>query len=362
MKQILTAILIMSFAIACNHRNTTSEEPAARKFAFDNSAYLNIPHEVEESILRRKLLNLALEERINSAFDKEKENVAHKVNPEDTFLFQKKTFKLDPKSFEEFGRFSENSAQVVVSYEDRLEIYFVPTGISKEKALLQLGVQPARDSRFFWLKASEPYLTKNNIYYLLSASNKNLLDNDAFFNSEIKTIGSEFNELYFSFASNQILNLVIKADYLEVETVYEILKGQKYKCTSDYREAGLCSTCYFKMEAATGAMVKKVLKNAQLVDLDIVVNGRSYPLRELRPVIDSSGNFNVTLDLKKMVTTDLASVEFHLNRPYPVFKNVIGVDYGVSCSELGHSKTLDLTPSLKINLEMNVLGRNLGMI
>ena len=65
---LLLSTLLLS--TACHHSNTTSTDPNVRKMPFDNTVFLSIPHNEEQSILRRKLLNEALNERMKEELSK----------------------------------------------------------------------------------------------------------------------------------------------------------------------------------------------------------------------------------------------------------------------------------------------------
>lgn len=354
MKNFLMTLTLLTALVACKNSNTTPTALSARKLPFDNNVFLTIPHQEGQSQLRKKLLNITLASELNTKPDFTENEI---VTPEDKFIFNKEVFKLSPLSQAEYQNFKENSVEIVVSYTDHQEIYFVPVGISREKALRQLNIVPGPDARFFWINVAEEYLNKGKTYYLLSSSIKEMKENDIHFNHQVKTIGQDFHEKYFSFANNQIVNLKISADYKEPETVYALAKGRNAKCTSAMREAGICDPCEYKIETPTGALLKRVLETSDLIDLDIVLNGRSYPLKELKPTKDKEGNFIVSLDLKKLIQTDMATMEFKQNAQYPVSKKVEPLEYLGACAGLSAGRMIDVTPVLKVNLELDVLGR-----
>jgi hypothetical protein len=357
---LLSALLLST---ACHHSNTTSTDPSVRKMPFDNTAFLSIPHSEEQSILRRKLLNEALTDELKKANKSELSQVV-KIDDGDQFKFVNDSYKLSKITLEEYKRMKANAAEVIVSYNDRLEIYFVPTGIRRDKAFDQLGLLTDIDSNSYWVETPDAYLFKNKTYYLVNASRKEMKENDVYFNHSESAIGSDFNDKILSYDRNQIIELKINADYFVKETSYVEMKrtGPAPSRRSCDWEAGTCGSqvCTFKMEAPTGGLLRSKLTNSELVDLDIVINGRSYPLIELKPKIDQEGNFLVMLDLKKMVNTDMASIEFRQNPQYPVAKNVSGVEYSGSCNNGNDNRVIDITPLLKINLDAMVLGRKLS--
>ena len=202
-------------------------------------------------------------------------------------------------------------------------------------------------------------MLKNGTYYLISSNKKELKENDIYFSNSQNKIGTNFNENYFQFTNNQIINLKLSVEYFEKETSALNLTHPGPSLRNCDREAGTCGTCEYKMEKVTGALIKKQIPTINLIDFDIIINGRNYPISELKPKLDDEGNFIVTLDLKNLVLTDLVSVEFHQNAQLPVLKNIFGYDYSLSCFGRNDSSTIDITPSIILNLEANILGRKI---
>jgi hypothetical protein len=351
-------LTLFFLSVACKNINSTSTDTKVRNLPFDNSVYLSIPHHEDQSILRRKLLNLSLTNQFKIS-DKVEENF--KVKDGDEFNFTNDSFKPSSLNLEEYKKFKANAAEVIVSYKDRLEIYFVPTGIERGKALDQLGVTTEPEATLSWVISPDNILLKNKVYYLLSATRFNLLENDIYFNQQKISLGNDFNEKVLSFSSNQILELEVSVDYSLRETSFVTLGGQNVKCTRDMQEAGACDPCHYKLEAPTNHFIKIPLESSELVNLDIIINGRNYPFNELNPKKDLNGIFRVTLDLKKLVKTDMTSVQIFQNTQYPVLKTVQAVEMASTCAIKNVSSTIDITPVVKMNLELNVKGRILNI-
>lgn len=350
MKHSLLLISILFATVACKNTNSTSTEIADRKLPFNTEAFLRLENIEIKSNMRQKFLNSTLSKKLKSDFEiKEFERLT-----EEELL---EASSLNPL---EYYRLKENSAEIVISFSDRIEVYFVPTGISKEKVLLQLGIVPDEGSDFFWIETPDAYLMNKKTYYLTSTTIKELKENDINFNQNIENLGEDFNEKYFSFSNSQIIKLKIKTDYRVKETTNVALVGanQSGYVRCDL-ESGNCKPCRYKIEAVTGNYIKRDLTTAGIVDLDIIINGKNYPMAELNPTRDGNGDFIVILDLKKITDSSLVSIEFHKNIQYPVTKTANGFDYSWSCINKNVSTNIDITPSLKINLEMNVLGRNI---
>ena len=120
---LILALLFISSA--CHNQNSTSKDPSVRKMPFEASVFLSIPHEAEQSFLRRKLLNTVLNEDLQKN-DSSVENRHEVIGNEDQFKFVKGNYKFSFGELSEYKNAKGNSAEVIVSYRDHLDIFFVP--------------------------------------------------------------------------------------------------------------------------------------------------------------------------------------------------------------------------------------------
>lgn len=333
--------------------------PSVPRLIFDNSAYLIIPHQEDQSILRRKLLNLALTEQLKKTGTVSEAEVALQIKSGDEFNFTNDLFKSSSFNLENYKKLKANGAQVIVSYKDRLEIFFAPAGIERDIVFAQLGVVSEPEAKFSWVGTPDKILDKNKIYYLLNATKVNLKENDVYFNQDKISLGANFNEKILSFFGNQILEISLNVDYSIKETALARMTGSPISCKRDQQEAGSCPECSYDMEALTGRYINKALDGSEFIDVDIIVNGTKYRLTELNPSNESNGKFKVVLNLKKLIKTDIAIIQIHQNPPRQVLKTVEATT-PVTCRTRYLSNVIDVTPSIKINLELNVKGRALN--
>lgn len=353
-------LTLLFFTVACDTTNTTSTDPTVRHMPFDNSAYISIPHQEGQSILRRKLLNLSLTNQLKKAENPAVMDEEMKIQEGDEFNFTNDAFQSSSLNLEEYKTFKSNAAEVVVSYQNRLEIYFVPTGIARNKAFTQLGVIEEADATFTWVESPDDFLVKGKVYYLLSSTKTNLKENDGYYNQQKISLGEQFNEKILSFSSNQIVELELNVNYFLKETYNSLTINRPVKfCTLDMRDAEMCNSCSFKLEKLTGGLINKPLENSDLIDLDIIINEKKYPFKDLNPIKAKNGNFIVTLNLKKMSAVNGIIFQIRQNPPSQVFRNVAATEVSSYCRDSNTTLLLDMTPVVKMNAELNVKGRSL---
>ncbi len=361
MKIVMTLALMVSFLIlfsACGKKNTTSTDLRVRKNFYNPSAYLTISHHLEDSILRRKLLNSILDSRIEVNPKQVEKSL---ITDEDEFKFSGDKNLFSNYNLEEYKSLSENSAKLIVSFEDRLEIYFLPSGILREKVITDLHLEASEQRHFDWIQSDVEFLTKGKIYYLVSSKKTDLLDNDIYFHNQFLALGESFNEKIFTFSKNQVIELNLAVDYNEKEVIVSTLRGQSIKCTKDMREAGMCDPCFYKIEELTGQIVKNSLQTTQLIDFDITINGKKYSLADFHPMKVTNGSFKILIDLKKIIANEFASVQFTKNAQPTMTKLVRTFEETSMCAHHNVESNFDITPTVNMNLDLNVRGRTLKL-
>ena len=351
--------LLIVLNVSCKKTISPGKDGQVRNFPFDNSIYLNIPHAEDQSILRRKLLNLNLSNQLKNndiAIDSE-------INYGDEFVFLDDLNKASTIDQRDYKNIRSNSAEIIVSYKDHLEIYFVPTGITSSDAIAQLKIVPDPEASFSWVNLPGKYLYKNKIYYLLSATKVDYRDNDVHFYQQKISLGDNLNDKIFTFSANQILELEIKIDYSLKETGIVEVNGENRMCPAKIAiDGGGCGSCVYKIEVASGRFLKQSVDNIDFVNFDIVVNEKKYHLNEFKPEKMENGNFKFTIELKKLVKSEFGKVQFFQNPQQTVTKSVNGFEFTYQCRYKSVSNAIDVTPSMKINLEMNTLGRTLNYL
>lgn len=356
----LFLLIFVFINLACKKENSTPSDLNARKFNFDNRRYHSISYSEGKSLLRRKILNRLLEEKIKITKDLTKDqNEESKILADESSQLEMNILKEIPK-LKEYQEFKENSAEVFISYADHLDVYFVPTGISRENGLAQLAIVPTAGASFYWINSRDNYLMKGQSYYLISASNQELKENDVYFNSSTVKIGNHFNDTSFNFSNAQVITLKVNIDYFEKETAVNVFQGEKIYCKENALDIEVCSgPCEFSREALTGEFIRKKYDLTKANGLEVLINGSSYSLLDFVPTKDEEGRFLVEIDLKKLVTANKVVVEFRQNEVDQVFNYVSAFNYSKSCLNKVKDQKINFTPILNINLEMMVKGRRI---
>ncbi len=348
--------IFIIFYLSCQKENSTSRELSDRNFNFNNNIYHSISYKDGESLIRRKILHALLEENLKIKKEKIKEQI---MSSEDASRLEKDVVS-EIESRIEYLKLKDNSAAVYVSYPNHLDLYFVPVGISRDKIISQLAIIPAGGAYFSWIDSRENYLEKGQSYYLISASNQELKENDVYFNHEKINIGNSFNEKSFVFGRNQVIYLKVIAEYFEREFVLNVFQGEKIICAKEDIDSGICNgPCEYKRKSPTGNFIKKQYEENSLTELTVLINGNAFSLLDFKLLRDKEGEVNVEIDFKKIVPRGPVLVEFRLSESDPIFEDTFGFDFSKSCANNIEKKELNVSPKLNIHLEILVKGRNI---
>lgn len=315
---------------------------------FDRQSYLYIPHQEDQSLLRRKLLHFRLNQILNEANTQE-------IEASDVFEISNNHYQMNEKEIKEYNQLRASCAELIISFKDHLEIYFVPTGIDREVALKQIAIVPDIGGAFFWKENTPEKLLKGNKYYLLSTTLSEVKNNDIYFSSNKISLGDNYQNKEFTFAPNQQVVLDFDTQYLEKQVAIATRVGSRIKCTKDVNEAGLCYECNYKIEALTGGLFNREFK-VEEINLSIAIDGKVFSLLELGATIVSKTHIKVVLDLKKLATQDLVHITILNSLIKQITKDVSGFDFSDSCSWRIAKSSLDLTPVINKSLEMQIKG------
>lgn len=352
-------LLIVFCLISCKKLNSTAEGSKNIKMSFDHSVYLNIPHGKDQSILRRKSANLVFNRNLKQENINGEKTV---IKDSDEFYFLDNSLEAIKVNKEEYKYYRENAAEIIVSYVDRIEIYFVPTGIRADQVLNSLGIFPDSGAMFYWVNPIEEKLIKNKRYYLLSASESELIENDNYFFKRTFDVYQDIYERVFNFSRNQVLELTVEVEYLNRKTHLAAREsGRVGNCTRDLQEAGMCDPCSYKIEELDQNYVSVELEKFELENLEILVDNERFNFNTLKSERVAKNKFKFTLNLKNWALNNAVSVQLVNQETAPIYKSIAGFDYSRRCLDRNINEIINISPKIEIKSELTILGRELNL-
>lgn len=351
MKIILFSLLAITIT-ACKGTNNKTSGPM--HMPFEQKSYLIISHLDDSSILREKLLNIKLNRLL-------KQSINQKIEDNEEFKFRRESYQRNINDIASFEKMKSSSAEIVVSYEDRTEIYFVPAGILRDQALVDLKLKAEPESVLSWGIETPAILSKGQAYYLLSSSKEDLLKNDVKFTMTKFDPEADTQKVY-TFSRYQRITFNFQFDYYVKETNFkEISGGPMRSCKSEMREAGMCEPCMAQIETSTSRLVKSNW-SLDSFGLVVLIDGKEYSVGNFKPRLTESGKLSFSINLNQLANGNEVKVQFVEPRIAAVLKPVSAFNYTGFCRATGGIKeTLELTPVVHMTYQMDVYGRNLKL-
>jgi hypothetical protein len=353
MKTILLIVLAMTIS-SCNNSNKTAEK--VNLSAYQKKAFLSFPHDENGSVLRNKLLNLQLTKELNlndeSTIDGEK----------DYFNFNNEIFTLSSAEAKDYLKQQKLSAEIIVSYKDHLDFYFVPAGLTSDLALSELGLNTEDKNELTWAMGKPSLLGKGQVYFLINADKKELLRNDFnFFHFRFKDSESVSSApLTYRFTNNQKVILRFHLNLLLKQTSVAEVRGQNRSCKKDEREAGYCfEPCTARIESDSGTLISQQW-TSEKIPMSFMINGKLFNAEDLNIVLNLDHTLTLELEFSKYTREPTVDFQVMPMQMPAVLKQVAGYDYSPNCKTSGWLKnTLDLTPQVQNVFQIDVFGREM---
>ena len=348
MKHLLFTLLLLS-AVSCKKMNHTS---GALNLPLDGKSYLSVPH-TGSTLLRFKVLNLALREILHDQTDLteiEKISSGEELNE----------LKLTKKELEDYRRIRSNQAEIVVSYNNRVDIYFAPDGVSKEALIDKLAILSEDGSRLYWAQGAESKLEKGRVYYIVNSTMGEIMSNDFRFHTRQENLGEIKNNFVMNFSRYQKVRLSLDVSLIQKDLGVVEIRGVKKHCTTELNESQLCEPCSFKIQRLTGKELELPEKNVDFVSLKI--NEKEMTLNELGAVKLKNNEWELYLDFEKLIDQSQGHdvrLELFFKKESPRIVRMSGYDYSENCQNRDYVEIADLTLRRSIEMRAQIAGRNL---
>lgn len=332
--------------------NRTSIGSGQTNGPLEQKAFLVIPHESGDSILRQKLLHLNL-----ASILKQSSNV--KVDQGDEFKFTAGNFDLTKGESLQYETLKTSQAKVIVSFSDHTDIHFVPDGLLRAQAFIDLGLKEAEDLRFSWAPSTPEVFTKGSTYYLLGSSTKELLVNDQNFSFLKLERTKEVNRAY-TFSRFQKIAIYFHADYFKKQTTYALIPAATRSCKREQIEDGSCD-CRAKIERATGSF-QKADWDQNSFGLSFLINRKEYQASDFQIQFSKEKQvMMVVVDFSQLDLPEDVSIQLAAPKVSAIKKTVSAFAYEGVCRQQTITEALDLTPTVDMSYQIDVYGRNLKL-
>lgn len=136
------------------------------------NSFLSFSYKENHSLLRKKLMVIELSKILKQ------EDTHVSVQAGDEFLIEGGNYYIDQKTTAEYESLKESSVELVISFKNHLEIYFLPSGLSRAEALEKITILNDEGANLYWSLKMEGNLIPGKAYYILSSTEYDILASD----------------------------------------------------------------------------------------------------------------------------------------------------------------------------------------
>ena len=237
-------ILMAALIISCG-KNPNQNELSRRSDLkiFESQSFASFEHPSESSVLRRKLLNQIVEQKI-----KKTESFEYYSSESNEELMNDDLGKnLSVANLEEYNQRINFQQKVVLLSNNLTEVFFLPKGIPLKESLSHLKFsQPLTHELITFNEV--PTTQKNHVIYLVHFSSEELIENDKFFNKTIQQYNIQENTIAINVEPSQRVQVISQSKFFIQDYQVSRVNGKSAKCTRDTMEAGMCNKCTFERE------------------------------------------------------------------------------------------------------------------
>lgn len=315
---------------------------------FDKRPLLIIPHQIEESKLRNKLI----EQFINREL-KTKNNT--EIDPIDELQFSGSVIK-DQFDIQDFQIKSKQLARVYVSYAGNFYAYLVPANLPIEKLTDRLEINSEEGRELILLSSPEGVTKAGQAIYFLSVNHEDLMAHDRLSYSEQFKVDTKSATHQLKLRHGQKATFNFEVNYF-VQTLFaQQFNGLSRKCSPEEREAGSCDACIFYREVPSSSfkVVKPVSHNE--LGLEIFLANQIIASKDYDVKFSDTG-VEVKFDVSKFTNEAEVDLKFNFN---PGTQSAITRDYNFTerCqSKIPNARTDLLQTKVLSSFSVKIYGR-----
>jgi hypothetical protein len=347
MRALLLASLLVFISCGKNNELQGSKATATLSAVELNRPYFTFNHDEGKSKFRSNLLNSIVAE----TFPSEQISIEFKYHDE------LDSNPVNTRELEVYKSKEQVMAKVVVSFTNRIEIFFMPEGVLVTSIAEKLLLQPDTDHSFKLLPTDYIKTTKGKTFYLVSVNHEDLMTNDQKFFQHPRVLAENFTAENIKLDGSKRFEFTVKYSfYTQQLTLQDFTKKIGSRMVKGCNEDGSCITyCTYKLPVPSSEFAK--VSNATLSELGfgMKINGKVFPLESLNVQQTSDNSFKFSI-VENEATIGESGLQI-INSPLPSSKVATsGQQYGgnTSCSI---NETANVGHRAEFNVALTEWGR-----
>jgi hypothetical protein len=321
----------------------------------ENKVFLSLEHSQDASLLRQKLLNTIVQSALKEPLRKASDSIGFR----DEFIIgntKKDILAQDEVIYKENEQWM---SKVIVSYQDRLEVYFVPDQILISRLVAVLNLKADADRDFLWVKPHLSATAKGSTFYLLSFNHDDLIANDEHFFQEDYDWGSDYSTKELNILKNQKIEIRVNYNFLTQSGVPQRFNGSnRLNCSRDLVEAGaFCGQHYYTRIVNGGSFEKTQMTDLTKLGLEIEIGNNFFNPVQLEAHLESDGLFTISANPSELMDLNFYKIAFKTFTPPAYIKKVVNYDLTPGCNPIHTSTTEAFSAQSSFSIRLKVMGR-----
>lgn len=342
-------ILSLAVLVSCGKKSNNLGSSVVMD-AFEQKSFITIPHEENKSLIRSKLLNSLVEQTFPALV----ENPSSKIQNNDEL----KNYEMPEKDLKNYQDKERGYNKVIVSYQDREEVYFVPERALVANLISDLELSAGADRVLKILPGASEKTYKGGVVYIVSVNHEDLMKNDHNFykiqTNALKGVNGQ------SLLIDSYKGVILSVDYefYLQKLAPQSFGGKVIRCTRDLIEAGMCGVqCGYVRNMPSGAFEKGTEQNLGNLGFAVKYGNKTVSASDLVITNQTSNHFDVKIESQEASGDDyalevvqLASSTYQRSAPGYNYTNCGAADQNVNGNVTIQSK-------VNFSVTMTILGR-----
>lgn len=353
--RLLIVLIFVTVLSSC--KNSQQLGSTAIPKVFESKSFLTLDFDLDDSILRRKLLNAFVVEQVG-----DNHFLDDKIKNGDEFEFIKMKLDLNKRDLELYKVREKTHAKLVVSYSDKTEIFFLPPSVLLSEALATLNLNTKREQKFY-LRGHSKFTSAGQIIYGTYFSQDDLVVNDRHFYQVELLEKSLFMKGPIKIDEGQVASLYIAYKYFLEGVTDRKFSGQARACTRDLMEAGMCECTYHKNVSNQKIELKKP-DSLEDLGLSFLLDGKLLTLNDLGVLNENQKTNEISIDLDFSSFSDNRKISFLFVQHKQLVKSFLSKagNFEGNCYRSEGSTTEFLKAEVEIEGKMIIKGRGYKLI
>jgi len=351
--KILLICLLSSFFISCEQKKSISHSKNIK--LFEEKSFFNFKHQNNESLLRKKLLNQVVTEQIPPLLE------SAKIANGDEFIFIENKPTLNPREIELYNQRIKTHTKLIVSYQNQMEVYFLPAGIPFKESFQALGLKSESEYVKIIGNNSSVTLAGKTIYAIFFNEDDIVLNDQYYYEKRLNNLEEVTNKKW-EILPGQKIEIILNPTLLREGQISKSFSGKSQKCTRDLMEIGGCY-CTYKRTISDLILKPVAISDFSQLGVSFFIDGNGVESLSSNEMISIEGNGQYKFQFNFFENQFSKSVVFEISHKNILLSSFTSLpfDYEGSC-QAATAVTELIKSQSQLAGQFIIRGRGVGLL